>query len=279
MSQTQAQRTLILQQLAEQSRAACMACSSAERIGDDAVRCSASRRQEDFKFGRCRLRKWPARPKLPGVWVLSSPRTGSYYLCALLNRIGFDPPLKEWCHHEIKQRINDPPRNNKIHTFQLGHRGVSIEGVLEEYPDTRFVLLRRRDHIACAVSNYIGMHTHMLLITSEQQAEVYARLKPIPFDEQRMLKCYARVQEEGRFWSRHMDALGVRYHTVFYEDLQSDPAGTMQRLIDELGIVRDPARCLQGVPNRRQSALRTESKVFAERLRALVDRDAAGHQA
>ena len=73
-----------------------------------------------------------------------------------------------------------------------------------------------------------------------------------------------------------MDALGVGYHTVFYEDLQSDPAGAMQGIFDYLGIIDDPAICLEGVPNRRQSTLRPETKVFTERLRELVNRDAAG---
>lgn len=268
-----------LQQFIEQSRQACLACSSAMRVDDHSVYCGSSKRREEFKRGRCRQRKWPTRPGvpgLPGVWVLSSPRTGSYYLCAILNRVGFNPPLKEWYHQEIKRRESDPPRNTKIHTFQLGHRGASIQSVMKEYPDTRFIVLRRRDHVACAVSNYIGTFTHMLLVTSEQQAQVYAGLKPVPFDESRILQIYARVLEEDRFWTRHMDSLNVAYRTVFYEDLETDPVDTIQGIFDYLGILDDPAVCLEDVPNRRQSILRPESKPFIDRLHAMVSQNPVG---
>lgn len=256
----------------EQNRAACRRCSSAIEVDDQSVTCRASRRALSFLMDSCPKRKWPwKRPPLPGVWVLSYPRTGSSYLCATLNQLGFNPSLRELYNPQFGSTPRTPPKNVKVHGEQLTSSGTSLGRVLAERPDTRLIVTRRRDLVACAVSLYLAQYTDVWWVRSDADAKALAGRGSIPYDELFMRSCYRQVVEADTFWRRELEQLGADAHEVVYEDLAADPVGSIENVFGFLGIEGDAELCVAGVPDRRLSVIRPESRVFAERLRGALE--------
>lgn len=269
-------RTIDLIQLAQTNREACGRCASAGVVDDAAVECKAAGRRMSYVAGRCRQRKWRPRPELPGVWVLSYQRTGSTYLCALLNQIGFNPGLDEHLH--VSKQI-DPdrlPRNNKVQPHQFAYRALALSDVLEQHPGTRFILLRRRDLVACAVSLYLAERTGVWSVHNARDAEKLSGQDVIRLDERWLMSCYKRVRRDDGYWQQQLDALGLNAHELVYEDVVSGPVDAVAGVYEWLGLGREVAGLIGQVTNRRQSVYRPETQVFQGRLKAML---AEGHGA
>lgn len=138
----------------------CSTCYATRSIDRDTVDCVVSGTCVSLRFGQCKLRKWPAnRAQLPPLWILAHERTGSTHLASMLDSLGFTPPLKEW-HHPT--RYPDAPRiplNIKTHPSHFKRQEISLGDVVREYPDTRFLVVRRRGLIAASVSRYLAIKT------------------------------------------------------------------------------------------------------------------------
>lgn len=254
-----------------QNRAVCLTCSKAVTVRDESVACGASGRDEDYTLGRCRLRKWPCRPpELPGVWVLAYPRTGSYYLCAVLNRLGFRPPIRELYNPGIVSPPSLPPRSVKVHPDQFESRGLTLGQVARYMPETRFIVIRRRDLVACAVSRYIAEYTNTWEVHTDRQAEALASEEPIPFDESWIRRCYKQCLRDDAYWQDALQVSNADVCEIFYEDLVAWPAEVVRQVTAHLGIEADTDRALAGITNRKQSVYRPESGLYHRRLSELL---------
>lgn len=276
MSVDASNRGLNFRNISEQNHSACATCSSAVRLDRSTVQCGASGRQEHLVTGRCKLRKWTGkRGELPGVWVLSYQRTGSYYLCAMLNQLGFSPPLDELYHPSKQADLTMPPRNNKTHPSQLAYRGMTLSDVIEQLPNTKFIVIRRRDLVACAVSLYLAGRTNTWWVTSDQEADRLARRQRIPLDDRGLMRSYERVRHDDVHWCQELESLGIDYHEVFYEDLTEKPTEAIAKILSFIGVESDPELCTSGVPNRKQSVFRKETEEYSLRLRFLIQNESS----
>ena len=135
----------------------------------------------------------------------------------------------------------------------MKNRGLTLEDVVRHHPETRFIVLRRRDMIQCAVSWYIANHTLMWAVRTKAEAKALARHAPIPLDRDRLLASYHGAVRADAYWQREKQALSSPPLELFYEDLIADPVGWTARVLAYLGIDFDPEACVRGVTHEKQS--------------------------
>ena len=188
-----------------------------------------------------------------------------------MNATGIIPPIYERYHLNRLRYRDNYPLNNKVHPRQFEHRThVSFESVLRTLPLVRFILLRRKDLVACSVSCYLALATGVWEVRSEENLQAFVAYPRIEFDEEEMLQLYDRLCVHDGYWQRLLTTTAAPAHEIFYEDLLNQPIETMAQLFKTLDIGNDPAQCVGAVPGRRQSIHRPETREFCERLSGLV---------
>ena len=89
------------------------------------------------------------------IQVLATPRSGSSYLCSILNNYpGYKFNVRQLEGKEPAERKLS--KNSKQMPREHEECNVSIPALMEKYPDTRFIHLMRRDLVAQAASYYIA---------------------------------------------------------------------------------------------------------------------------
>lgn len=189
----------------------------------------------------------------------------------MLNGVGFSPPLKEWYHYKQKKREPHLPRNNKVHPDQMpSWRGDTFPSLLAHHPDTRFVLLRRRDLIACAVSRYLAMRSETWWVHSDQHVRKLRAIQSIPISDKDLLDNYRLTIEHDQYWQRELESRDVSSVQVFYEDLVDHTEFQLERVFKFIGIFADISLCIKSASNRKQSIHRPETQACTKRLKELL---------
>lgn len=159
------------------------------------------------------------------AWIVTAPRTGSTYLCYLLNSFaGLPFDLVEDAdrdrdifgeHYQLYRRDNQidvagsPPRVTKVHWHWLHRDGLQV-------PSNRKIVLRRRDRIAQAISLYFGNATKTAHCSNELQLAEWKR-KPVKWNPDKALSCLRQVTH----WDEKLAQIDGL--SVFYEDLKKNP--------------------------------------------------------
>ncbi|MDQ6784314.1 MAG: Stf0 sulfotransferase family protein [Actinomycetota bacterium] len=220
--------------------------------------------------------------------ICASPRTGSYLLCDGLTATGVagrpteflmptyrDHWTAQWgttTYREFHQRVlaeGTTPNGvfgAKIHAGQFvdflrratGKPRPSMEEratfVAEWFPHPRYVWLRRRDQVGQAVSWAKACQTRLWWDADAPPAPMGAP-KPdaLRFDYQFIeTSMYSLAAWDG-VWRTYFDATGIVPVTVWYEDLVSDNHGSVERVIDHLGLGQD-VECGGNAPGFRRQA-------------------------
>lgn len=206
----------------------------------------------------------PSDSKHPPCWIITYPRTGSNYLCAALNHTGeFDPPFQEWLNPKVEARnrpdthlstswwpwlnlkeevvyrsqieplLANLPKYLKIHGFDyeiffnIEHR----QEIEKRLPGIKFIRLRRRNQIACAVSYYLATHTQVFECL-EAEREKHASI-PVPINKDELKKNREWVYWWDKYWDEFVE--GADHLEVFYEDLVTGTE-TVSKVHAYLGI-------------------------------------------
>lgn len=179
------------------------------------------------------------------VWVVTQPRSGSWYLCRMLNNTGlFKPEFKEYFNpydQYFNRRVNaysnlfknpDAYRHCKIFPGHFRDNFMNWNGINEKIPDIKYVHLVREDIVAKAVSHYFAVVTDKWGIHNEGEKKEYVD-KPIQLDEQKLIEVYRHVSDNHNFWLPMIK--GKDYIQIRYEDLVRDPAGQLQAILASVG--------------------------------------------
>jgi hypothetical protein len=207
------------------------------------------------------------------AWMVAAPRTGSTFLCYLLNNFAGlpldlveDPEQDRDIFGEHYQLYfsekgldlgGSQPRVTKIHWHWLIRHSITL-------PE-KLIVLRRRDHIAQAISLYVGSTTKTSHCSDESAFKTW-QSKPVEWDEARALMCLRRV----RRWDEGLSTLtGL---TVFYEDLVQHPFAVTSHCFGYMETpMRLKQRCIHDlltIPLFRLT--RPEKKDFYQRLQSLA---------
>jgi len=196
--------------------------------------------------------------------MLTYPRVGSNYLCAALNHTGqFKPPFQEWInprvsarnepdchltttwepwlkikeefayHEDVGLLLDNLPRHLKVHNFDysLYFNLEHVDEIQKKLPDIKFIRLRRRDQIACAVSYYLATNTGVFE-SLDHHVMKHSSIS-VPIDKDELLKCRQWVYWWDKYWEDFVN--GTDHIEIFYEDLVSD-IEVIQKAHSYLGI-------------------------------------------
>ena len=200
------------------------------------------------------------------IWLLATPRTGSYYLSYCLNLSGLNPEIQEYWNGSIYPNYEGFPCNNKVHPLQLREKDKTLNDVTEVLPNVKFVLLRRRDVIAQAVSRYIAQETGIWSVRNEKNKFDFQSSIRIPLSKDGILEMYQKCQDDEQYWlEQDVDKI-----ETFYEDFIGNKQ-EIQRLFSCLGISYSLEDDFDSkIPLRKQRDLRPEYGRFYNYLEDLV---------
>lgn len=182
--------------------------------------------------------------------VCSSPRTGSTYLCRLLQqtgKMGFPSEyfnqgvhVQEWFQRfsinsvrelvPILKRFRTSPNGVfgfKAHMdqFQFLRQQVLVQ---EAFPELKFILIQRRDLLQQAIS-----------LSKAQQTNAWSSLrtpdKQAAFDIKHIESCMDNIQSQVSGWKKLFAFFDVDYIDVWYEDLCEKPQKTITQCLEFLG--------------------------------------------
>jgi trehalose 2-sulfotransferase len=99
----------------------------------------------------------------------------------------------------------------------------------------RFVVISRRNLVAQALSFLKAAATD---VWNTDDPETLARVRTAPFSPSTpdIAHALAQVAAQNAAWPRRLDAAGVDFITLYYEDFVADFAGETQRLVAHLAI-------------------------------------------
>ena len=204
-------------------------------------------------------------------WILTNLRSGSGYLCYLLNKTSlFVPHFEEW--FDNGQNINYIYGDNKANSNFNKHKDslnyVKIHGlpkflkiqrfrydkifnkndkniIKQILPDIKFIYLKRNDIFARAISLYFCSQTKTYHITkndedskkwlSKSNVKDFKNWKNIhiPFIEKKVVSCYNKIIKD-RSWDDFLT--DENYLLLDYDELTTDPNKTLKEILKFLDI-------------------------------------------
>ncbi|MEL7344719.1 MAG: Stf0 family sulfotransferase [Pseudomonadota bacterium] len=188
-------------------------------------------------------------PKLDFL-IASAQRTGSGLLCELLRqsakvgRVGefLNPPqlnkqiaetghgMRDVVLNRIAEASNGYARAVKLH-YPAFRNLLDEFSVNELFPD-KVVLVSRRDRLAQAISLAKARATGSF--SSDAMSDVVPR-----YDYLRISTALKQIRDQDAQWRTLCSVMKVRPFEVVYEDLVSDPAGSVTSVLEYLGIELD----------------------------------------
>lgn len=174
------------------------------------------------------------------VWLLTNQRSGSTFLCSLLNSTKqFNTRFVEHFHeHQIQLGVykNTLPCTAKIlKTHFKNVTGIINKAKIKEiYPNIKFVLLRRKDLVAHTISQYFHKVLRISFIKKNQTKKFkkYENTTEVPFNKNVLIDIY---KETLKFWNNWDSFLkGEDYISIVYENFVKDPYLTVKRIFGYL---------------------------------------------
>ena len=186
--------------------------------------------------------------------VASSPRSGSTYLCRLLGQSGLLGTPSEVLNpgfdlQAFKNRFkaSSPAdyiaeliarRTAKSGVFGLKAHFENFEGFLKEYPalldvlsPVTYIYINRRDRVAQAVSMARALQTNQW---SSQAQE--GKKPELRYNRELIANSMKEVELQDAGWLNWFKAKNITPFRLTYEDLLADPAGTVQSVVEYLGV-------------------------------------------
>ena len=205
----------------------------------------------DFPEVPCRLK----------YLVCSIPRTGSWLLCTGLASTGQAGRPAEYISrpymNAFKQRFGLPDDTSKEEFWQylLKHRtspngafGVKMhfEHIQANFPKPaekrkflarfdRFIFLWRRDKLAQAVSAFKASRTKVFRLGAEESVQQAQPLSEL-YDYAGIADRLSTIATQEASWRAILGFFAERTFSVTYEELSSDYAGTLRRVLAALGL-------------------------------------------
>lgn len=194
--------------------------------------------------------------------IITTPRTGSSYLCQLLESTGIAGLPREHLRHPTEAltlecgfdyvrllkhlMVTQTTPNGVFGTklishFLRDHLQVHASQMMELLAGLEFIRLKRHDIAAQAVSIYLARRTNVWHLHSPEERESYTRsieqgfdARDVDFEE---IQVYYQSMLDQESWiDRLLDELGVSPLVVDYDALIAAPGETVRRILDHLGL-------------------------------------------
>jgi trehalose 2-sulfotransferase len=230
--------------------------------------------------------------------VASTPRCGSTFLCSLLWQTGvLGAPSEYWnCRKRaspktigtrMMERLEASSgadyltkllacRTSKNGVFGLKVHFSHFEEVILGFPQVlqllapvTFISIERQDKLAQAVSMARSLQTGVWAAGRNR------RRPPLTYDRDLIARCLESLDAQRRGWNRWFETNGIEPYVVTYERLAADSAGTIDGIIDLMGVRSDdPHEVAQRTIERQSDGT---NKEWATRFRSETGGD-VGHR-
>jgi len=208
------------------------------------------------------------------VYILCESRTGSSYLCGLLNLTNSLPTIvTEYGYTPLQSNdYKNLPLNSKlVGPYYFKQRNFTLSDIQAYFPDMRYIHLQRRDKIATAVSLFLSTYRKKKMFDYlPRNSKVYKKIFGDNYEKIYKLKnifklnyVYKRVVEIHERYPKEINKEGVEVLPVYYEDILQDKEREFYRVCNYLNI-DDKARDI---------ALRGEAKKGKLTLRIQREQD------
>jgi LPS sulfotransferase NodH len=186
-------------------------------------------------------------PPTQGYVICSLPRSGSNILCDLLRQTRIAGRPRELLHETAKTALPRPAAEWMAALRQAGSTPNGVFAIklfpphlarLENeqrlqlfawFPGLVFVLLRRRDLLAQAVSLALATQTGRWVAQDRPTAAPR-------YDAQQIGRMLDHLVEWESYWRRRFAVTGVTPLELFYEDFAPDPASGANAILERLGL-------------------------------------------
>lgn len=197
-------------------------------------------------------------------WILTTARTGSSFLCEILNQTGlFVPEFKEYMHPEAKpfEFVQRPYcKVMRGHFERFLHDGAK-EDIERLFPGMKYIYLNRQNIEDKAVSLYFARETGVWCLRREDREQYMAQ--PVHLDENKLMDAYHYEARVSRLWDNFLE--GTPHLRIEYEELVESPAEVIRKVLTYLGYFDEIiARCPL-VPMRRP-----ETESFLNHLKVML---------
>jgi LPS sulfotransferase NodH len=214
--------------------------------------------------------------------ILATERSGSFFLCDILNR--YDPSFDIQEHFsrvrmlrsyidnnftfDIKNSKIMPTHVKLLKSYQDRHTDFLLY-LQERSPDFKFIYNKRRDFVAQAASLYMVRMTGDWRVYESNKEEY--RNKEISYLESDIKVVIGEISEKIQIWEKAIEESGIETYEIYYEDILSNPTIVLGNLFDYLGLDRDRIdECLDGVQLLRQSDIRSDDyKRITDKIREI----------
>ena len=152
---------------------------------------------------------------------------------------------------------------DRLRAVHPASTGGDLDLLQLAFGNTSFVYLHREDVPAQAVSRHRAEQTNVWHQLDEEESKQPEQEPRFDFDQIR--KRVQWIEEHNAAWRAWFASVGIKPHTVLYEDLDADPAGVTRDTLDFLGIRLPPGRAIKARNRRLADELSAE---WIDRYRA-----------
>ena len=251
-------------------------------------------------------------------WILCTPRTGSSYLCELLNNTGLFPPyihqglkevkgpiqkglaFNEWLrlfNNGIAFMANPPPYCKAIYHQYLEVMGAipesnryrpgfyfdyyklnSYNWITSKYndqflssllPNIKFILLRRKNLFAHAISLYVARQTKRYHIYDENALKDHLSSKVV-MDESLLILCWQDANTYAKLWDQFLSQPALE---LDYDGLIHKTERTLRQVSEFLGVQIDISQILERTNNTNKRIYKMthpDAQFYEKELRKMI---------
>lgn len=175
------------------------------------------------------------------LWILTTPRCGSTYLCDILNNTKlFDIKIKENFNFKSETK-NQIVKYTKVHFYQLIECNKSKINPEQNFPDIKYVRIIRKDLFRQAISDYCARKSMCWQVTNLDNSfegdfnyitlprKKYLEIK-FNWDEKLAVSIYEKLVEDNKSWDNFL--VNRSYLIVDYDDVVNNTKKTIKNIFN-----------------------------------------------
>ena len=177
------------------------------------------------------MKKLNNRKNKINCWILTHPRSGSYFLCDLLNQTKtLSYKIDEYWSGNYLSYNNRIPYCNKVtHPITLK---FNINEIENKIPNIKYIKLSRKDIFKTAISYYfVQKNKAWTLEQLSKKKKIESRIK---FEESEALDAFQKCMNFKNFWKAELKE--KNFLEIYFEDLIQNPQNIVDKILDYFEI-------------------------------------------
>lgn len=212
------------------------------------------------------------------IWILSEKRTGSSYLCEILNSTGlFEEEFKEWyVKFDHKKEItnfykkNHLPKYCKIHHSVMKKNFGSFEELINQIGECKFIHIKRKNIKKMIVSQILASKTNMYEIRKKEDYNKWIKTK-IKIEKKDISLAYQKVLKKQKNWPEELGKLkNKEFISVYYENLIENPIKEIQEIFKFIEIPIEEKIILSSLENSNKKIIKQKHPLTTYLLKKMI---------